>query len=168
MWLPQVNNTIDKPIKPPESLWQLMQTRTSITEKAKQSCPSVRLELLSERWETTPNAPRFIREIYMWCDDRIGWYARAEIPQATYNKRAAQFDALHTQPLATILYNDSSITRSDFVYAYLTPSSPEYQWAVQSTTQKPDHLWARKSTFWIDEEPLYLLEVFFKIHEEKI
>lgn len=159
-------NFDDVNVKPPESMWAWMQTKTSITEKARDSCQVVRLKLLKEDWESTV----FIREINLFCDEKIAWYARTWIPEKTYQRRSAQFKALHGRPLADILYNDPDITREDFVYAYLDPSTLEYQWAMKHYPHKkdentilPTHLWARKSVFLIDGEPLYLMEIFFNV-----
>jgi chorismate lyase len=163
MW---VSNFDAEVIKPPASVLAWMQTKTSITEQAKQHCGVVRLEVLNEQWEQEQETPMFVREINMYCDEKIAWYARTWIPQKTYNRRSEKFQSLQSQPLGKILYNDPDITRKDSVYAYLNSSMPEYQWSVKHYSGVPPHyLWARKSIFQIDGEPLYLMEVFFNVPE---
>ncbi len=165
LWLINFDDAV---VKPPTETWEWMQTKTSITEKAKHECQSVRLELLDERWahhDDRFSGDVFIREINMYCDEKLAWYARTKIPKKTYESRADKFKSLHGQPIAKILYNDPEITREDFVYAYLTPAMPEYQWAIKNAREKPlpDYLWARKSVFRIEGEPLYLMEIFFNV-----
>lgn len=141
-------------------VWEWMQTKAPITEKAKKRCHDVRLELLNESWERRV----FFREINMYCDGQLAWYARTVIPEKTYELRAEKFKKLKTQPLGNILYHDPKIIREDFVYAYLDSSQKEYQWAMKHypiSENKPEYLWARKSVFQINGNPLYLTEIFF-------
>lgn len=148
-------------IKPPPSLWQWMQTNTSITERARAVCQTVHLDLLQEGW----NNGTFVREINMLCDGKLAWYARTWIPETTYRLRAKQFEQLQGHYLGSILFHDAGITRDKVTYIYLIPSMLEYQWAIKhmpSDNPLPEYLWARRSVFLIDSEPLYLLEVFFR------
>lgn len=160
LWLSNFNEVF---LKPPALVWEWMATKTSLTEKAKTTYQTVHLQLLNEQWQNIEKTRVFIREINMLCDEKLGWYARTWIPRETYACRAEQFKQLKEKPLATILYHDAHIVRSDVVFANLHPSTMEYQWAIKHYEGKkiPTSLWSRKSTFLIDWKPLYLMEAFF-------
>lgn len=144
-----------------------LETRTSITNKAKAVCKKVNLQLLSERWEEKEGQHTFVREIVIFCNEKPAWYAQTLIPKKTYERREVQFNNLKTQSINTILFNDPDIVREDFVFAYLTSKTSEYRQAIQyyqkvvPSTPLPDSLWARKSIFRIDGEPLVIMEIFF-------
>ena len=136
----------------------------------------MRLTLLSERWEKQQKHAVFIREILMFCDEKPAWYAQTKIPERTYARRAEKFKHLQGNPLGSLLFSDPQIIREDFFYAYLTKSTQEYKQAMlyytayASSTMNlmPSFLWARKSVFRIEGEPLYLMEVFFPELFEKV
>jgi chorismate--pyruvate lyase len=170
---------------PSASVAAWLEMPTSITEKAKASCHSVRLQVLSEQWVKNPpctplfkrgETPHgdcqkgadkvFVREIVMFCNEKPAWYAQTLIPEKTYERRAEQFKNLQERSISTILFTDPHIVRENFVYAYLTKSTSEYQEAIQyyrpnAQGPMPQGLWARKSVFRIDGEPLSIMEVFF-------
>lgn len=164
VWLPNFDSSS---LKPNPVLWDWMQTRTSITEKAQSACQEVELKLLHEAWTIKEDSLKvFIREINILCNGKVAWYARTEIPEITYNLRNDKFERLKEKPIGNILYHDPEITRGNFEYAYLNQNAHEYQWATnqfQPLNQPLNikNLWARKSIFWIQKNPLYLLEVFF-------
>ncbi len=161
-------------MKPSAVMQGWLQTTTPITDKAKSLCHHVSLKLLNERWEKRNGTSLFVREILILCDEKPAWYAETLIPQTTYTHREAQFNSLNTCPINIILFNDPAIIREPFIYAYLLPENKEYQQAVQHVKNiKPLSLWARKSVFRIDDEPLSIMEVFFHdvledIQESKI
>lgn len=154
----------DKERKPSELVQKWMQHTESLMELAKTLFQRVEVNVLNETW-LSPE--QYVREIHMYCDNRIGWYARTIIPKETYNIRKKQWQGLKNQSLGSILFHDSAITRGSFEFTCLTSEMPEYHWALANKhyLNLPAHLWARRSTFFIQDQeifyPLYLLEVFF-------
>ncbi len=160
LWLSSLDNM---PVEPPASVLSWLETPTSITEKAKTSCHHVRLQLLGQQWHKVSGRSVFIREIVIYCDEEPAWYAQTLIPSKTYQLRADQFKNLQENPIGNILFSDPHITREDCFYAYLTPATKEYQEAMKHnfSDTPPPGLWARKSIFLIDGEPLYIMEIFY-------
>lgn len=164
LWVSDLNTI---PVEPSKLMQGWLKTTSSITNKAKAACHQVNLQLLNEQWEEREGEATFVREILIFCDEKPAWYAQTLIPKKTYARRKSQFDSLKNQPISTILFTDSSITREKFVYAYLTPSSIEYQNAIAYYKKSmpfdsvPASLWGRKSIFRIDGEPLSIMEIFF-------
>jgi chorismate--pyruvate lyase len=164
LWVSDLNTM---QVEPSEVMQGWLQTTSSITNQAQALCYQTNLQLLNERWEEREGENTFVREILIFCNEKPAWYAQTLIPRKTYECRETQFNNLHTQPISTILFRDPNITRENFIYAYLTPSSSEYQQAIQyykssmASEHVPTGLWARKSIFRIDGEPLSIMEIFF-------
>ena len=171
-WLPARWEANLSTLKIPEALSEWIQCTTSITDRAKKYAGHIEIELLNHEWtlktfeETYPyvikTEPLFLREIYMRCDDVPWWYARTLIPKTTYHLRQSRLDALGACPLGDLLYHDPLIVRTPFEYSALSPSTPEYKQALSHLPlcSGIDLLWARRSIFWIEKKPLFLMEVF--------
>ena len=157
----------------PAFLQNWMKIRTSITHEAAARGKAVQLFLINEAWENLSSAlmteyaltsnPVFLREIYMLCDGMPLWYARTFIPHSTYQLRKEAFLGLNKRPIGDILYHDPAIERGPFSFACLHAGDEEHRWAQSAKRAGDFHemLWARRSTFLIEGQPLCLLEVFF-------
>ena len=164
LWLSDLNTLS---MEPPSVMEGWLKTSASITEKARGVCHEVRLQVLVERWETIKYNKNFVRKVLIFCYEKPAWYAQTLIPKETYQRREEQFKHLQNQAIGKILFNDPNIVRQHFVYAYLTPHNEDFHQAIQyynmygNSSILLSGLWARKSIFLIDGQPLSIMEIFF-------
>ncbi|MGB5209290.1 MAG: chorismate lyase [Gammaproteobacteria bacterium] len=67
---------------------------------------------------------------------------------------------LGDQPLGDALASQAEISRTDFEFACIDELDPLYADALQGTDIAPDKLWARRSLFTVQGDPILVYEVF--------
>lgn len=118
------------------------------------------LESESQRLQLPLHEPTLLREVELLSGGEIWIYARTIIPKGSLEGKLSCLNDLGTRPLGEILFSFPELMRSPFEVAKLMPMHIEYQLATRHITDKPDHLWARRSIFSVDEQSLLLTEVF--------
>ena len=129
-----------------------------------------RLDVLStdERSAFMKNSAKeaWVRQIYHLVEGTPVIYARTVVPTPTFNRFKADFLALKSQPIGvTLLYDRPEVTRSCFTYRQIKAHEPIYQNAFL-TADNLQHLWARRSLFYINELPLLISEVFMSTMQQ--
>jgi len=153
---------------PPLSLLPLLLEKGLLTARIQQRCKrSFQLEVLGageagshwlDHYQNWAPCSGKRREIVMWCDGRPGMYAETVIPDATANAQP-WIRSLGTQPLGERLQLMEGVTRSAFEYARIDASEiVPSSWLGESLA--PAVLWARRSAFYIQQDPLWVIEVF--------
>jgi len=163
----------------PACLWQrigvssvekktLLET-LSLTQKFKQKCPDLTVEVLSEISESPLayereqlglkiNEQAWVRCILLKCGQQNKLYARTVIPKLNSGNPWYALKKLGTKPLGEVLFNLKNIQRSSFKI-----SKQNYTWPHLSK-HKPDSkmAMARYSQFLQQNQPLLLTEVFLE------
>ncbi len=89
-------------------------------------------------------------------------YARVTIPWRTFEVNKTAFETLGTQPIGeTMLYNNPSVIRSGFEIKCLKQDDRLLYDAVKHQAVTVNELWARRSVFYLQKNPLLITEVFF-------
>ena len=143
----------------------------SLTRYLQQACQGeFNIEIKSETWQqpmideahllnTKENESTFIRESWLKCDKKNLVYARTVIPEKTLTGEYKKLTTLGTKPLGEILFSDNTSYRARMQYAKLTPQCDLY-----NQISLPNHVnsdcWARKSLFYLKNQPLLIIEVF--------
>lgn len=109
----------------------------------------------------------FQREVRLLDGDRANVYARTIVPLATYKAMPYRFNQLGNKPLGEVLFTDPSVRRGDIEIACLVPGQWLYEMAVLEEDDRPEHLWARRSQFFINDKPLLVNEVFLSALEQQ-
>lgn len=153
---------------PPE-LWAWLRYPLVITDKLKQVCQHVQMEVLShEQVLADPWERHFLkefslirREILMRGDGVQCWFARTMIPQTTYESDQVFFDRLHREPLSHLIFDEPTVCRY-LLHSYgIDAKNAEYHWVTPKFQQNAAHLWMRLSYFKLHAAfPFYLAEVF--------
>lgn len=107
-------------------------------------------------------SPVWVREILMSVDGVDSVVARSLTPLRASHGTWQGIRRLRTRPLADMLYHDRTITRSPFVCRRLAWPVPFYATARAAQAEGDSGaLWARRSVFWRDRQPLLVAECFF-------
>ena len=107
------------------------------------------------------SSPVWVREILMSINNVPAVAARSLTPLKASHGTWKGIRQLQTRPLADILYNDHSITRSNFECGFVKRTMPIYNTLEQVLQPMPARpTLARRSTFWRNNLPLLVTECF--------
>lgn len=141
----------------------LFQSQASLTKALKaQIKKSFQIQLLHQSWmqkDLQKHEVVFVREVFSVGDDMPWVFGRSVIPKNTFFAEP-KIQTLQLKPLGEILFNSSRIHRDSFSFAKITKENIEYQQVTRHVTVSSSYLWARRSTFWFDQNPLFLTEIF--------
>ena len=128
-----------------------------LTERIRSSAGgSYRMTLVCEQRE----AAGHLREIEMGAGAVVWMFARSRVPAATLAQHPWLAQIGSTPLGAALSARGHRLSRSDFEYARLMADAPIVQRALQRASQPAQPLWVRRSTFFVDDQPLALAEVF--------
>jgi chorismate lyase len=162
-------------LNPPQSMLPWLCEPGLLTSKIQKHCKtSFTLELLTpdspnNGWlrryiNWAPNQGGYHREIVMHCDGTPGLYAETIVPDETV-ELYPWIKSLGTQPLGKGLQLIDNVSRSEFEFAYVPindlPEVPTSFLSNDLSIKKSGQgLWARRSTYTINNSQLFLIEVF--------
>jgi chorismate--pyruvate lyase len=101
-----------------------------------------------------------VRDVELCCDDSPWVFARTLIPISTLKGGAQRLAQLGEKPLGAVLFTDPRVIRGATQVARLLPGQPLYQAACNHLPTKPDHLWGRRTLFYVEKRPLLVNEIF--------
>ncbi|WP_342066600.1 chorismate--pyruvate lyase family protein [Achromobacter kerstersii] len=112
-----------------------------------------------------PGSPVWIREVLMSVNGVDSVPARSLTPLRASHGAWQGMRRLLTRPLADMLYHDSTVIRSPFACRRLASPVPFYATArdvlpADRREQDAGRVWARRSVFWRQGQPLLVAECF--------
>jgi chorismate--pyruvate lyase len=112
-----------------------------------------------------PGSPVWIREVLMSVNGVDSVPARSLTPLRASHGAWQGMRRLLTRPLADMLYHDSTVIRSPFACRRLASPVPFYTTArdvlpANRREQDAGRVWARRSVFWRQGQPLLVAECF--------
>jgi len=112
-----------------------------------------------------PGSPVWIREVLMSVNGVDSVPARSLTPLRASHGAWQGMRRLLTRPLADMLYHDSTVIRSPFACRRLASPVPFYATArdvlsADRREQDAGRIWARRSVFWRQGQPLLVAECF--------
>ena len=98
------------------------------------------------------------REVYLCADGKPVVFAHSACagPRGAWHA----LRALGNRPLGALLFSHPQVIRQPLHYQTLHPHHPLYRRATAQLTEPPRCLWARRSLFYLHNEPLLVTEVF--------
>ncbi len=102
-----------------------------------------------------PRQLALIREVVLYGRGQPWVYARSILPRTTLTGRLRRLARLDNRPLGQLLFSDPTMYRSPIEIACYTPDHPQLP-----TTPANNVLWARRSSFFLDNKPLLVCETF--------
>jgi len=129
-----------------------------------------RVQVLCHEWQSAVDDERsslnlatdsetLIREVLITSEDKTWMYARTVFPREVLAIEP-QLEHLATRSLGSVLFSNPTMRRSEFEVVNVGANTEWYQVISQSTPLHADHVWARRSKFYLQEKPLLLTEVF--------
>lgn len=106
------------------------------------------------------NELAYQREVRLMDGDTANVYARTIVPRTTYMMMQHRFNSLGNKPLAELLFTDPSVKRGLIEVACLKPEQWLYEMAVLDEDYRPEELWARRSSFYLNGKILLVNEIF--------
>ncbi len=136
-----------------------------------QHWPNVRLQLISEQFETafpeetacfeTVHTEFWVRKIFLCSDETPLSFARVVVPKATYLRFQNAFEQLKTKPIGeTLLHHNPDVTRHPFEYRFLEKNDLLSKDMQHTYAHLEVPGWARRSLFTWAGFPLLITEVF--------
>lgn len=107
-----------------------------------------------------PHERCFVREVRLLCDDESLVFARTVIPVRTLTGPRRRLSRLGKKPLGAVLFADPSMVRSGIEIAKLSPGQPLFVRATTKLLKPPSNIWGRRSTFFLNHQPLLVSEIF--------
>lgn len=149
----------------------------SLTAKIRQTCPEMRVVVLSEKWQVPLAAERnklglkqsehaWVRCVVLMCGEQPLIYARTVIPSCTQGNAWYALKQLGNRPLGEILFQLKTMQRTPFLLTKLPlhswPYLSEYLTAENLTKLTTKTSYARQSLFKQNGHSLLLTEAFIK------
>ncbi|MET0027286.1 MAG: chorismate lyase [Candidatus Thiodiazotropha sp.] len=145
----------------------------SLTRRVIQHCDGgcFRVRLLRQDWGRPLNSERqvlgmrrgllaLIRDVVLMCDETPWVFARTLIPVTTFKGSARRLMQLGERPLGAVLFSDPKVSRGTTQIARLYPGNTLFDIARQQLSETPDHLWGRRTLFYVGHRPLLVNELF--------
>ncbi|MDG6778698.1 chorismate lyase [Thiomicrorhabdus sp. zzn3] len=151
-----------------------MSTPGSLTQRIRQACPEMQVQILSEGWQIPlaseaqrlglPDCRKaWIRCVLLKCQQQSWVYARTVIPDMRPGSPWFSLQKLGSQPLGEVLFELKNLQRSPFEWS----RNPLQAWPLieQALTKSmplafTETSYARRSLFTRQYSPLLLTEVF--------
>jgi chorismate--pyruvate lyase len=101
-----------------------------------------------------------VRDVELLCDHTPWVFARTLIPISSLKGAARRLTQLGEKPLGAVLFSDPKVIRGATQVARLLPGQPLYETACRHLSDKPDHLWGRRTLFYVEKRPILVNEIF--------
>lgn len=107
-----------------------------------------------------PKTHAYVRDVLLVGGGRIRVFAHSVLPRASLRGAWCGISRLGTKPLGEALFSDPRIRRLGLTIRRLDARHPLYRAARHHTGLTARHLWARRSVFCLNGQPLLVTEVF--------
>jgi chorismate lyase len=145
----------------PAALQPWLLSQGSLTALLKSRCKSFRLQLVAEHWQLLPDdlqqhwqqAQGLKRDVILWCNETPCIYAQSWLPESTL-EQLEPLARLGAQPLGEYIFQHNSLERGPIEVALLQAGM-----SLPVVGEQPQ-LWARRSIFSVQQQPLLVQEIF--------
>lgn len=152
--------------------WQeWLRDRGSLTLRLQQRCGDFRVRRLRQVMDR-PNADErrllhlracqraLVREVLLLCGETVLVFAHSVIPLKGLHGPWRGLSKLGQRPLGTTLFADPRVRRLPLTSRRLDRRHPLYRGLSAQQPDLPRQLWARRSLFFLDGQPILVTEVF--------
>ena len=107
-----------------------------------------------------PREMALLREVLLYCGDTPVVFAHSVIPLAGLRGPWRNLSKLGNKPLGAALFADPQVKRSPLQFKKLSRRHELYRRACRILPERPAYLWARRSVFTLQRQPILVTEVF--------
>jgi len=148
-----------------------LQNSGSLTRHIQQRCNNFRVEPVFQSLATACNdelavlklRPRelaHVREVYLYCGKVPVVFAHSVVARKNLQGAWHGMSKLGNKSLGTVLFTNPAIKRTPLRFRKLNLTHPLFYRACKNMQVAPDKLWARRSLFTLDGQPILVTEVF--------
>ena len=101
-----------------------------------------------------------IREIDWWYLEKLWVAARVIIPEHTWDNGGRPLRTVGKRSLGDILFSNPNLQRSKLQFAQLNKDHPYFYRVSHHLSLDSDFIWARRSIFYFNRNPLLIIEMF--------
>ncbi|MHB9117128.1 MAG: chorismate--pyruvate lyase family protein [Burkholderiales bacterium] len=145
--------------------------RGSLTRRIRQRCPAFSVRTVRQRLSRAgrhdalasgarKGMPILQREVFLHCGVTPVVYASSIVPLASLQGAWQRLGRLGNRSLGETLFGNPQVRRAPLRYKKLNAHHRLYRRACAGLTQRPSHLWARRSVFRLNGRPILVTEVF--------
>lgn len=149
-----------------------LQNSGSLTLRIQQRCNNFRVEPVFQSLATAgsdeltilklrPGELAHVREVYLYCGKTPVVFAHYVVARKDLRGAWCGMSKLGNKSLGTMLFTNPIIKRMSFGFRKLNPTHPLFYRACKNLSVLPDKLWARRSLFSLNGQPILVTEVFF-------
>ena len=102
----------------------------------------------------------YSREVFLYADNQPVVFAHSACAPTSLQGAWAAVTGLGNKPLGAMLFAHPLVQRKPLHYKILRKNHPLFQRASVLLSHPPQQLWARRSLFYLHNEPLLVTEVF--------
>lgn len=165
---------LSHPLLLPRALRGWLTDHGSLTRRLKRACPAFRVRptrigrFRPSRDEHTPlrlcpGCLAYVREVVLDCGDRPVVFAHSVVALPSLRGPWAAVTQLGTRPLGEALFSNPRISRGKLEYKRLSHRHPLTRQAMRAGIAADNlPLWARRSVFVLQGEPILVTEVFLQ------
>jgi len=107
-----------------------------------------------------PRQLALLREVHLYCGATPVVFAHSVIPRAGLHGPWQALSRLGSKPLGAALFANPLVKRTPLQFKKLNHRHELYRRACRILTERPAHLWARRSVFILRHQPILVTEVF--------
>lgn len=159
------------PVSAPVDLHWWLTHRGSLTRLIQDRCEHFRVEPIFQALATTcidelevMNLRRqtraLVREVYLRCNETPVVFAHSIVRKEHLRGAWRGLSRLGNQSLGTMLFTNPLIQRTPLAFKKLKPHHPLFERACKRLQNRPSDLWARRSLFILQHQPILVTEVF--------
>lgn len=101
-----------------------------------------------------------VREVYLYSDGMPVVFAHSVVKKKHLQGAWRNLSGLGNQSLGSMLFSNPMIQRTAFSFKKLRAGHPLYDRACRKLEIRPTSLWARRSLFTLQMQPILVTEVF--------
>jgi chorismate--pyruvate lyase len=155
----------------PRPLRSWLGDRGSLTRRLRSHCAEFRVEPLGTGL-ARPNPDEYallglavgvsayVREVLLVCNGAPVVFAHSVLPYASLRGGWNGISRLGSRPLGEALFSNRRIQRQPLAFRHLRQGHPLFDALARRHATTVDALWARRSVFCLDAQPLLVTEVF--------
>ncbi len=163
-WLPALCT-----VSPQIRYW--LQYRGSLTRRIQEQCTQFHVEpvfqdfahIYGDEWRKMKlyrHELALVREVYLYCCDKPVVFAHSIVSRKNLQGAWRTLNGLGNRSLGSMLFTNPKVKRTPLEFKKVNSGHFLYDRAILRLTEKPTHLWARRSLFTLQNQSILVTEVF--------